>query len=83
MTRSAAFRFPDTKEAWTVHVRRGVAFIEPRLAEKADITVTVSSLLWKEIATKLTNPAVAMAKGDLKVEGGIASLVKFLYLFMD
>lgn len=81
--KTAGFRFPDTKEAFTVQVRRGVAFIEPSFPERADITVTVNSRTWKEIVTKLANPAAALAKGDVKIEGGILNLVKFLDLFSD
>ena len=83
IVKTVGFSFPDTKEAFTVQVRRGVAFIEPALPKKADITVTVNSNTWKEIVTKLANPAVALAKGDVKIEGGIVNLVKFLNLFSD
>ncbi|MBU0544058.1 MAG: MBL fold metallo-hydrolase [Proteobacteria bacterium] len=79
----AGFYFPDTNEAFTVHVRRGVAIIEPRFPERADITVTVDSHIWKEIAARLANPAVALAKGDVKIEGGIINVVNFLGLFRD
>ena len=75
------FRFPDVKEAYTVHVRRGVAEIQPRFPEKPDITVTVDSKIWKEIAAKVTNPIVAYGKGEIDIEGGKLKLVKFLGLF--
>jgi alkyl sulfatase BDS1-like metallo-beta-lactamase superfamily hydrolase len=78
---SARFRFTDIDEAYTVHVRRGVAFVEERYAPAADITVTVDSKAWKRLAAKLDNPAWAYAKGTLKVEGGVAALVRFLSLF--
>ena len=45
------------------------------------LTVTVDSRLWKRLAAKVENPAWAYAKGAVKVEGGIAALVKFLSLF--
>ncbi|HOD15199.1 MAG TPA: alkyl sulfatase dimerization domain-containing protein [Spirochaetota bacterium] len=80
---TVGFRFPDTGEAYTVQVRRGVAFIEPVFPAKADITVSLSSSLWKEIAAQTANPAVALAKGDVKIEGGLVNLVKFLSLFRD
>jgi alkyl sulfatase BDS1-like metallo-beta-lactamase superfamily hydrolase len=83
IVKTVGFRFPDTKEAFTVQVRRGVTFIEPAFPKKADITVTVDSNTWKEIVARLANPAVALAKGDVKIEGGIVNLVKFLNLFSD
>ena len=80
---TVGFRFPDTGEAYTVQVRRGVAFIEPVFPAKADISVTLDSGLWKEIAAQTANPAAALAKGDVKIDGGLVSLVKFLALFRD
>jgi alkyl sulfatase BDS1-like metallo-beta-lactamase superfamily hydrolase len=81
--KTAGFYFPDTKEAYTVHVRRGVAVIEPVFPQQADITITLDSNTWKEIAAKLSNPAVALAKGDVKIEGGIINAVNFLGMFSD
>ncbi len=81
--KTVGFRFPDTKEAYTVQVRRGVAFIEPAFPKKADISVTVSSSTWKDIVTRLVNPAAALARGDVKIEGGVVSMVRFLDLFSD
>ena len=81
--KTAGFYFPDTKEGYTIHVRRGVALIEPVFQQKADITITVDSKTWKEIATKLSNPVVALAKGDVKIEGGLMNAVNFLGMFSD
>jgi len=79
----AGFYFPDTKETFTVHVRRGVAIVEPSFPEKADITVTINSYKWKEIVARLAKPAAVLAKGDVKIEGGIINVVNFLGLFRD
>jgi alkyl sulfatase BDS1-like metallo-beta-lactamase superfamily hydrolase len=81
VTKTVRFRFTDTDEAYTVHVRRGVAFMEKRYAPAADITVTVDSKLWKRLAAKIDNPAAAYAMGKVKVEGGVVGLVKFSSLF--
>ena len=81
VTKSVRFRFTDTDEAYTVHVRRGVAFIEKRYASAADITVTLDSTVWKRLAAKIDSPAAAYALGKIKVEGGVVDLVKFLGLF--
>jgi alkyl sulfatase BDS1-like metallo-beta-lactamase superfamily hydrolase len=77
------FRFPDTRDTYSIHVRRGVAWVENRLPEKADISVTVNSTVWKEVVAGIRNPAVALARGDVKVDGGVLNLVKFLGLFSD
>ena len=76
----AGFRFPDTDEAFTVHVRRGVAEVQPRFPDNPDISVTVDSLVWKEIAAGMRNPALALVK-DTEKEGGTLKLVRFLALF--
>jgi alkyl sulfatase BDS1-like metallo-beta-lactamase superfamily hydrolase len=78
----AGFRFPDTGDTYTVHVRRGVAEIQPWFPQNADISVTVNSLVWKEVATGLRNPTLALFK-DMKKEGGFLKLVKFLALFKN
>ena len=76
----AGFRFPDTGEAYTVHVRRGVAEIRPQFPENPDITLTVNSNVWKEVVTGFRNPALALVK-DVDKEGGTLEIVKFLNLF--
>ena len=76
----AGFRFLDTGEAFTVHVRRGVAEIQPRFPKNPDISLTVNSNVWKEIAAGLRNPAVSLFK-DIEKEGGLLNLIKFLRLF--
>jgi len=81
VTKTVRFRFTDTEEAYTIHVRRGVAFIEKGYAPAADITVTVDSGLWKRLAAKIDSPAAAYAMGKVKVEGGVVALVRFLSLF--
>ena len=73
----AGFRFPDTGEAYTVHVRRGVAEIQPRFPQKPDITITVNSNVWKEVAAGLRNPALALVK-DMQKQGGTWNIIQFL-----
>jgi len=78
----AGFRFPDTGEAFTVHVRKGIAEIKKGFPENPDISITVSSMIWKEIATGIRNPAVGLVK-DMKKEGGTLEIIRFLSLFKD
>ncbi|MCP4751951.1 MAG: MBL fold metallo-hydrolase [Proteobacteria bacterium] len=77
------FRFPDTDETISVHIRNGIADIQSHLLENPDITVTVSSTVWKEIVSGLANPAVAYAKRKIRVDGGTIALIRFLGLFGD
>ncbi len=76
----AGFRFPDTGEAFTVHVRRGVAEIQPHFPENPDISLTVDSTVWKEVVTGFRNPALALVK-DVDKEGGKLKIIEFLSLF--
>ncbi len=76
----AGFVFPDTGEAFGVHVRRGVAEIQPRFPDNADLTVRVDSKVWKEVAAGVRHPAVAIVK-DMEIEGGRLALIRFLSLF--
>jgi alkyl sulfatase BDS1-like metallo-beta-lactamase superfamily hydrolase len=78
----AGFRFPDTGEAYTVHVRRGVAEIRPQFPDNPVISLTVDAAVWKEVVTGVRNPAVALVK-DVDKEGGIVEIVRFLKLFDD
>ena len=75
------FRFTDTGEAYTVHLRSGVAEVQPRFPDKPDIAVTMETLVWKEILSGRRNAAVAFAGGDVEVDGSTIELVKFLLLF--
>ena len=81
--RVVGFRFPDLGEAYMVHVRRGVAEIQPRFPEYPDTTLTAESFVWKEIVAGLRNPTMAFLKGDIKIEGSISQLVQFLGLFRE
>jgi len=75
------FRFPDVDEEYTLHVRRGVAEVQPRFPVAPDITVTTDSTVWKEILANKRNAAAAIATGDVDVEGGRIALARFLLLF--
>ena len=76
----AGFRFPDTGEAFSVHVRRGIAEVRPVFPENPDLVVSVDSKVWKEVAAGIRNPTLAFFK-DMDKEGGMLNLMKFLNLF--
>jgi len=79
---AVAFRFPDTGQAYTVHVRKGVADIQPVLLKDADVKVTINSLAWKELAAGIRSPAISLFK-DIKKDGSLLKLMKFFSLFED
>ncbi|MCP3925664.1 MAG: MBL fold metallo-hydrolase [Desulfobacterales bacterium] len=81
LTQKVNFKFPDTKEFFSVSLRRGVADIKPRLVKNADITVTMDSFIWKEIVGKMRSPMAAFATGKIDIDGSKTDLVKFLGYF--
>lgn len=80
---AAKFDFTDLNEIYSVNIRRGVAIVEPYILDKVTFTVICSSLVWKGIIGEFIRPSVALAKGDLKIDGSIVEFYKFLSLFSD
>ena len=77
--------FPDAKEAFTIHVRYGVAEIRPRSVQeldglKLDLKVTADSAAWKEMLAKIRNPVATLAGFEYNPGNAIA-FGKFLGLF--
>jgi alkyl sulfatase BDS1-like metallo-beta-lactamase superfamily hydrolase len=75
---AALFRFTDTGEDYTVHIRRGVAETRLRTHPSPDLTITTTAQTWKRVASRKQNPALAYASGEIQVEGGVAAVVGFL-----
>ena len=78
---NSRWTFTDAQEDFTVHVRRGVAAVQPRRPADPDLSITVTAEVWKAIAFGKTSPAAAFARGDLDVDGGVIAVVSFLRLF--
>jgi len=83
--RIVGIRFTDVGEAYTIHVRRGVAEIRQRTPEtfetiQMDIRVSADSQEWKEMLAKLRNPVVTLA-GFRYEKGNPISFARFLALF--
>ncbi len=77
--------FPDTREAFTIQVRHGVAEIRPRLPQdldrlNLDLMVKADSKLWKEMLVKIRNPLVTLARFKYE-KGNAIAFGKFLRLF--
>ena len=73
-------QFTDTGEAFTIHVRRGVAEITPSLSNNLDLLVHANSLKWKEMLGKLRSPVATLASFDYP-KGNAVSFALFLKLF--
>ncbi|MFT6321285.1 MAG: alkyl sulfatase BDS1-like metallo-beta-lactamase superfamily hydrolase [Granulosicoccus sp.] len=81
--KKAVFHFTDTEEKWSVQVRRGVAEVQSFELENPDLTISTTSTIWKEIVAKVRNPKIAIAKGDLSIEGGMSAFGEFMGMFSE
>ena len=78
-------RFPDAGEAYTIHVRRGIAEIRSRTPEMLDaatldIEVIADSQAWKEMLAKLRSPVTTLA-GFEYPKGNMFAFAKILEMF--
>ena len=80
LDQKVAIRFTDIGKDYTIHVRRGVAEIQPRLLDNPEIVVNVDSKIWKEMLSGLRNPLTTMAGFDYE-QGGTIAFAKFMKMF--
>jgi alkyl sulfatase BDS1-like metallo-beta-lactamase superfamily hydrolase len=81
MDQVVLFKFTDTGETYSFHVRRGIVEMSRNAPEAPDMTISVSEVIWKDIIFQKRSPALAFASGDIDVDGGIIRVVRFLGLF--
>ncbi|TGL40997.1 alkyl sulfatase dimerization domain-containing protein [Leptospira perdikensis] len=74
------FVFSDTKESYTIHLRKAVAEVIPGLLDDAKLVVELDSQDWKEMLVRLKNPATTVLKFKFK-KGNLISFVQFLKKF--
>jgi alkyl sulfatase BDS1-like metallo-beta-lactamase superfamily hydrolase len=77
--------FPDAGEAFTIHVRRGVAEVRKRAFGAAaeddfSLHVVADADAWKEMLARLRNPIAAMA-GFHYEKGNALAFARFMSLF--
>jgi alkyl sulfatase BDS1-like metallo-beta-lactamase superfamily hydrolase len=75
------FSFPDVKQAFTLHVRRGVAEVQHRRPARADVRVTMPSRVWKEIAAGISNAVLSYFTEEIEVQGSLLQLIRVLRMF--
>jgi alkyl sulfatase BDS1-like metallo-beta-lactamase superfamily hydrolase len=76
------FRFPDTGETWSVHVRNQIADTRPGLPPNPELTVSVDSLVWKAMLAGQRNAALTIAS-DMEIQGSTMAFLGFMGLFRD
>lgn len=79
--KKAVFYFTDLNEKWTVNIRKGIAEIQPFALENPDLTIETTSNVWKEIVAQVRKPLMAIASGDLNIEGGMGNFSEFMGMF--
>jgi alkyl sulfatase BDS1-like metallo-beta-lactamase superfamily hydrolase len=80
LDQKVGIHFIDLGKDFTIHVRRGVAEIQPRMLDNPDILVKVDSRIWKEMLGGLRNPVTTMARFDYE-KGGTIAFAKFMKMF--
>jgi alkyl sulfatase BDS1-like metallo-beta-lactamase superfamily hydrolase len=80
LDKRVGIKFTDTGEAYTIHVRRGVAEITPRLKDNLDMLVYADSGKWKEMLAKLRSPVTTLA-GFKYPKGNVIEFANFLKNF--
>jgi len=78
---AVAFEFTDLGRVFTVHIRRGVAEVRERDGAEATARVITTSQTWKLIGAHKKNAAAALASGELRIEGGLPRVLRFLGYF--
>ncbi len=76
-----AFHFPDTQEHYSVHIRQGVAEVQPYTIPNPDNSITIDSKLFKELAVNLRSPLQVFASGEMEITGNKKELLSFMQLF--
>ena len=80
------FRFSDTDEIYSVHIRKGVAELNNAPSSNPEVVVVTDQQTIKEVFAGLKNVAsitLALTNGTIQIEGGRLEFLKFLGLFTD
>ncbi|EQA37340.1 metallo-beta-lactamase domain protein [Leptospira inadai serovar Lyme str. 10] len=72
-----SFKFKDTGEEFTIHLRKGIAEITPKLASDPNILVYLNSQDWKEMLLRIRNPVLTLRGFEYK-KGNLLEFAKFL-----
>ena len=86
ITKKYEFRFIDSEEVYTIHIRKGVAQLSKIPDSSAEVKVITDHQTLKEVFAGLKNVAaisLLLANNTIEVEGGKLEFLKFLGLFTD
>ena len=80
------FRFTNTGEAFTMHVRHGVAELRDGFPDDPDVAIATDTVLFFEILTQQRSLPLSIATFKLRVTTGaltVPKFIEFLLLFRD
>jgi len=85
VNKRVGIKFRDRGEAYSLHVRHGVAEFRPQSPEEFnrtdyDIKVVADSQIWKEMLARVRHPLTTLPTFDYK-KGNFLALAQFLKLF--
>ena len=86
VNKSFSFKFSDSKETFTIFVRRGVAQLSQLENKDSDVEIYTDQQTLKEIFAGLKNIAsisLLLTDNTIQVDGGKLEFLKFLGLFTD
>ena len=86
VTKKYEFKFTDSDETYTIHIRKGVAELSRIPDSGAEVKVITDQQTLKEVFAGLKNVAaisLLLANNSIEVEGGKLEFLKFLGLFTD
>ncbi len=86
VNKSFSFKFSDSKETFTIFIRRGVAQLSQLENKDNDVEIYTDQQTLKEIFAGLKNIAsisLLLTDNTIQVEGGKLEFLKFLGLFTD
>ncbi len=81
---TVGFRFTDTDETFTIHVRNSVADLQEGFPEEPDVAIAMTRKVWFEIMTRQRSLPLSIATFEMRVTTGaltIPKLIEFLTLF--
>ncbi len=78
----AGFRFTDTGESFTIHIRNSIADLQEGFPEDPDVAIATTTGSWFAILTRQKSLPLAIATFDVRVTTGALSIPQLVELLM-
>jgi alkyl sulfatase BDS1-like metallo-beta-lactamase superfamily hydrolase len=78
------FKFEDTGEVFTLHVRRGICEVQHRALPDPQLVVRLDADTWKACLARLKSLPASVLKGDIAIEqGSRMAFLSFMGMFAE